>query len=74
MAKQTVDSEGNVLRPQDITPKKGINWEAVKTNVITGFVCITLGLVGGYFLAINIDGEARSAVYSDIQLVSKEVK
>jgi hypothetical protein len=40
------------------------------TFVLTG----PIGVICGYFLAINIHGEARAAVYSDIQLVSKEVK
>lgn len=63
-----------LLRPQEITTKKGINWEAVKTNAITAFTSVAIGLIGGYFLAINIHGDARAAVIQDIQIVSKEAK
>ncbi|MDR6794715.1 hypothetical protein J2X12_004137 [Pseudarthrobacter oxydans] len=62
------------LRPQDITVKKAIDWEPVKTNVITALTFGIMGLIGGYFIAIHIHGDARAAVIQDIQIVSKEAK
>lgn len=63
------------VKPQTIdAPKKGINWETVKTVIITAFVFSTVGLIGGYFASINIYSEARSAVVQDMQIVSKEAE
>lgn len=35
---------------------------------------LIVGVIIGYFVAINVQGTARAAVHQDIELVSKEVR
>jgi hypothetical protein len=68
-------SKEAAVKPQSLdAPKKGINWETVKTVVITAFVFGSLGLIGGYFVSINIHSDARASVVQDMKIVSKTVE
>ena len=46
----------------------------VLSMLLNTVLTLGIGVILGYFLAINIHGDARAAVHQDIQLVSKEVK
>lgn len=43
--------------------------ETIKTILLTAFVTGTICFIAGYFTSINILGEARSQVVSDMQVV-----
>lgn len=51
--------------------KTKINWSGIKTNLLVAYVALTVGMIGGYFISINVHQEARASVVSDMQEVTK---
>jgi hypothetical protein len=51
------------------TPKKS-TIETIKTILLTAFVTGTICFIGGYFVSINIQGDARARVIQDIKVAA----
>lgn len=59
-------------QPQDITSKAVQRSTYYLSLAITFLVTSIIGIVGGYFVSLHFQNQARQAVLSDMHLVSKD--
>lgn len=65
-------SKTNELRVQDIAPKTVLLSTFWLSLVVTFLGTLVVVTVANWFLYTNIHGDARAAVYQDIQLVKDQ--
>lgn len=62
----------NTQEQENTTPKTVQRSTYFLSLVVTFLVTGIIGVIGGYFVSINVQGLARQTVISDMHVVSKD--
>lgn len=68
-------SKKDTTRVQEIKQPRKVNVSTyLQSMALTALIVGAIGLVAGYFIAINVHGQARAAVVADMQVVEQTAK
>jgi hypothetical protein len=68
-------SKDAAVKPQELkAPKTVLLTTHLQSLAIIFLATASLGLIGGYFVSINVHADARQAVVQDMSIVSKSVE